>query len=61
MTRIPVGEVIEWLAGCLFVRAAALWGGLVLALAVAGAFLAYQAQCFSGDTISVGTDNKEKR
>ena len=47
MTKIPIGEVLEWLAAALVVTAAALWSGLVLALAVAAVWLTYFAQCLA--------------
>jgi hypothetical protein len=40
----PLGEVLEWIAAACLVTAAALWSGLILALAVAGACLFYLAQ-----------------
>lgn len=40
---MSVGDLIEWIAGALFVLAAFLWSGMVLALAVAGVALVYFA------------------
>ncbi len=44
---MTLGDVLEWLAGAAAVTAAALWSGPILALGVAGACLAYFAQCYS--------------
>ena len=45
---MSIGDLLEWLAAAAFVVAAYLWSGTVLALGVAGLFLAYEAQCYSG-------------
>jgi hypothetical protein len=50
---MPVGDFLEWLAAAAFVTAAALWGGLVLALVVAGACLAYFAQCLANERLTI--------
>lgn len=42
-----LGDVLEWLGGAAFVGAAYHWLGLSLALAVAGVFCFYEAQCYS--------------
>ncbi len=41
-----VGDLLEWCAAALFVAAAYLAWGVAPALAVAGACLAYLAQCY---------------
>jgi hypothetical protein len=43
-----LGDFLEWLAAAALVTAAFLWSGLILALAVAGVWLAYFAQCHDG-------------
>lgn len=40
---MSVGDLLEWIAGALFVLAAYLWSGTILALAVAGVALVYFA------------------
>lgn len=42
-----IGDVLEWLAAALITTSAYLWSGTVLALAVAGLFAGYFAQCYS--------------
>lgn len=49
---MSVGDLIEWLGGAALVAAAFIWSGLVLALAVGGVFLLYEAQCYSSQRIS---------
>jgi hypothetical protein len=56
MTRIPVGDIAELLGAGALIASAALWSGLVLALAVAGAALVYVGNCFADTTITVGSD-----
>lgn len=50
---MTVGDALEWIAGACLVASAYLWSGTVLALATGGAFLAYEAQCLSGTTVSL--------
>lgn len=44
--QITVGDVFEVLAAVLLVTAAAVWSGLVLALALSGAILVYFAHIY---------------
>ena len=42
------GDLIEWVAGGCLVASAYIGAGTAAALAVAGVFLVYQAQCLAG-------------
>jgi hypothetical protein len=61
MTRIPIGDVLEWIGAALLISAAAIWSGLVLSLAVAGVWLVYVAQCFASDNITIGTSKENQK
>lgn len=54
-----LGDILEWVAAGCLVAAAALWSGLILALAVGGVCLAYFAQCYSDHALVLRGDRKK--
>ncbi len=58
--KIPIGDCLEWIGAGLLVSSAALYAGLVLALAVAGASVVYFANCYADDRLTVGSTTRKE-